>query len=71
MGEFVSLTLTRYYQVELTADDEGKALLSVRSGEGLYPVVPSNEKGLESTLDQIGDDDPLIIPRRMGVVTDP
>jgi hypothetical protein len=59
------------YQVELTEDDEGEALLSVRSGEGLYPVVPSNEKGLESTLDQIGDDDPLIIPRRMGVVTDP
>ena len=59
------------YRVELSGNGQGHNTLIVQSGEGEYPVVPADESGLEVALIQASQDDPLIIPRRMGAALDP
>jgi len=59
------------YRVQLSGNGQGHPMLIVQSGEGEYPVVPADESGLEVAFLQASQDDPLIIPRRMGAALDP
>lgn len=58
------------YQVQLTLDDRDEPVLTVNSGEAIYPVTPLTSETLRMALATASQEDPLVIPRNMGEATD-
>lgn len=57
------------YLVYLSLSMTYRPVLSVQSGQRVYPITPATEEQLITTVMKAGQEPPLIISRNMGIVT--
>lgn len=59
------------FRVELSLSDSDQPQLIVHSGSAIHPIVPMNNKGLQTALTQALADKPLVIRRQFEPANDP